>query len=290
MENAKRLMRSQCSLRPHSSNDSSRALPYYTPTMSRPLITLLICVIAIVGAWSLRARVSGKEGDHPEDRVQQARLLREEKLRKLCSDNKLSYPPRRLFLRAMKWEQILEVWAGDDENKPLQLLVTYPLTAFSGKLGPKRREGDYQIPEGVYRIDRFNPRSSFHLSLGLNYPNESDRQLSDPKKPGSDIFIHGRAASVGCLAIGDEAIEELYVLARDVPGSANGKITVHIFPARMNDPEWKPAETREAKANPEILTFWESLLSIYNRFEETRKVPEVEVEKGGVYRLRDTAQ
>ena len=259
--------------------------------MSRVLITLFICVIALAGVWSLRTRAHSAVEGQPEDRVQKARVLREEKLRKLCSDNKLPYPPRELFLRAMKREQVLEVWAGGEEKKPLLLLTTYPLTAYSGVLGPKRREGDRQIPEGVYHIDRFNPRSSFHLSLGVNYQNSSDKKFADPKKPGGDIFIHGRAASVGCLAIGDEAIEELYVLAKDVSNLAAGKkIPVHIFPAKMNDPEWKPAETEEAKANPNLTTFWENLLPIYTRFEETRSVPDVEVKEDGRYQLKDRPQ
>lgn len=251
--------------------------------MSRSLIVLLLCLVAALGVWTLRSRLfpSFDEAAPAEDRVANARSLREKKLRALCTDHNLAYPPAELFFRAMKQERLLEVWAGENE-RPLQLLATYPLTAFSGKLGPKRREGDLQIPEGVYHIDRFNPRSSYHLSMGLNYPNTSDRRFADSEKPGSDIFIHGRASSVGCLAIGDEAIEEVYVLASDVSNGTRRKIPVHIFPARMDDLTWAPGDV----SNLELLAFWENLRPIYTRFEHTRRVPEITVDDEGHYRLR----
>jgi murein L,D-transpeptidase YafK len=254
--------------------------------MSRFLIILVLCAAALLSIWDFQSPAAAEGKSEPEDRVAQARELREEKLRKRCSDKNLTYPPRELFLRALKREQTLEVWAGNEGGKTLQLLVTYPLTAFSGVLGPKRREGDRQIPEGVYHIDRFNPRSAFHMSIGLNNPNSAERRFADHKKPGGDIFIHGRAASVGCLAIGDEAIEELYVLATDVSEIAQHPIPVHIFPARMNEPEWKPSETTEAEENPALTAFWENLRPIYARFEETRIPPEVKVEADGRYQLK----
>lgn len=256
-------------------------------SMSRTLVVLLLCLVAALGVWTLRSRLFPPlQETHPtEDRVAGARSLREKKLRALCADRKLNYPPAELFLRAMKRERVLEVWAGDS-GEDLQLLATYPLTAFSGQLGPKRREGDRQIPEGVYYIDRFNPRSSYHLSLGLNYPNTSDRRFADPEKPGSDIFIHGKSVSIGCLAIGDEAIEEVYILASDVSNGTRGKIPVHIFPARMDDSTSTLDGSDEAGSNPELLAFWENLRPVYFRFEQTRRVPMVTIDDAGRYRLR----
>ena len=94
---------------------------------------------------------------------------------------------------------------------------------YFGQLGPKRHTGDYQVPEGFYEIYRFNPRNNFHLSLGLNYPNTADRALGEPA-PGSDIFIHGGAVTMGYLPIIDAGIEEVYLLtvmarAAGYPGS-----------------------------------------------------------------------
>ncbi|HEX8659006.1 MAG TPA: L,D-transpeptidase family protein, partial [Hymenobacter sp.] len=118
--------------------------------------------------------------------------------------------PQRLeiFLRVIKTRQELEVWARNQGDNCFELLRSYPLAATSGRLGPKRRANDYQVPEGFYEIDRFNPQSHYHLSLGLNYPNADDRALGEPN-PGGDIFIHGGEVTVGCLPITDIGIEEV---------------------------------------------------------------------------------
>lgn len=131
-------------------------------------------------------------------------------------DAGVAYPPNRLVLVGLKAERELEVWA--DSGESFRRIHTYPLLAASGGAGPKLREGDHQVPEGVYRIESLNPNSSFHLSLRLNYPNDFDRaRAADDGRTnlGGDIFIHGKAASVGCLAIGDEAVEELFVIVAE---------------------------------------------------------------------------
>lgn len=127
------------------------------------------------------------------------------------------YPPQRISLIAIKDSGLLELWAHH-KNKT-QLIKTYPIKAASGVLGPKLREGDFQVPEGIYNINAFNPNSAYHLSMKLNYPNAFDQkyaQLEGRTEPGSDIFIHGKAVSVGCLAMGDEVIEELFTLVHQV--------------------------------------------------------------------------
>jgi hypothetical protein len=129
----------------------------------------------------------------------------------------LSYPPDDLTLVGLKDERILEAWTqGPDGWK---LVSRYPVLAASGGPGPKLREGDLQVPEGVYRLTAFNPNSSYHLSLRVDYPNADDRAIAKAEgrtNLGGDIFIHGRAVSIGCLALGDAGIEELYVLVADV--------------------------------------------------------------------------
>lgn len=129
----------------------------------------------------------------------------------------VDYPPAKVVLVGLKQEKHLELWAAD-EGAALRLLRTYPVLAASGGAGPKLRRGDRQVPEGLYRIESLNPNSRFHLALRLNYPNDFDRRRgAEDNRPdlGSDIMIHGKAASVGCLAVGDEAAEELFVLAAD---------------------------------------------------------------------------
>ncbi len=141
-----------------------------------------------------------------------ARATWSERLR----DHGMAYPPNDLTLIAIKADRVLEVWTRDGERNIR--LASYPVLAASGQLGPKLREGDLQVPEGLYRIEGLNPNSAFHLSMKVNYPNEFDRARAEEDertRPGSDIFIHGRRASIGCLAMGDPAIEELFVLVAD---------------------------------------------------------------------------
>lgn len=175
----------------------------------------------------------------------------------------------KLFIRAFKKEKELEVWAT--QAGTYQLLTTYDFCTSSGKLGPKRKEGDLQIPEGVYHINHFNPFSTFHLSLGINYPNASDRILSDKKHPGSAIYIHGDCVSIGCIPITDDKIKELYVLAVDSKDGGQSNIPVHIFPARFES------------IDEEMTPFWENLKTVYDDFEKTKKLRSISVDKAGAY-------
>jgi hypothetical protein len=129
----------------------------------------------------------------------------------------LAYPPARLTLVALKAERSLEVWAPDGSGR-LRLVRTYPVLAASGGPGPKLREGDRQVPEGVYAVETLNPNSKYHLSIKLDYPNAFDRAMARREgraNLGGDIFVHGGAASIGCLALGDAAIEELFLLVAE---------------------------------------------------------------------------
>lgn len=163
------------------------------------------------------------------------------------------YPPPRLTLIGLKSEKRLEVWAPDASGQP-RLLKTYPILAASGSSGPKLREGDGQVPEGLYAIASLNPNSRFHLSLRIDYPNSDDRrraQSDGRAQLGGDIMIHGSNVSIGCLAMGDPAAEELFVLAA-LTGPAN--IQVILSPvdfrkeASVKIPAGQPAWVAERHA------------------------------------------
>ena len=124
-----------------------------------------------------------------------------------------SWPPQEVALLAFKDVRRLELWARS--GGVWRHIRDYRIKGMSGRVGPKLREGDLQVPEGFYRIEKLNPNSAYHLSLKLDYPNSFDREravLDGRNNLGGDIYIHGRAVSQGCLAIGDNAIEELFVL------------------------------------------------------------------------------
>jgi hypothetical protein len=159
---------------------------------------------------------------------------------------KVTYPPREVALIAYKQEKKLELWARDKGE--FRLIRDYFIMAASGDAGPKLRQGDRQVPEGIYRITKLNPNSHFHLSMEINYPNAFDlihAELDGRTDLGSDIFIHGKDASIGCLAMGDAAIRELFVLTAQV-GVANVKVVIaphdpKAYPLAANSeelPEW----------------------------------------------------
>ena len=211
-------------------------------------------------------------------RVAQSRIEKGPWFDNLLQSNGLDTLSMQLFLRAFKKEERLEVWAAANDTSRFQLLITYPFCKSSGQLGPKRKEGDRQIPEGFYHIDRMNPRSKFFLSMGLNYPNESDKILSDPRRPGSDIFIHGACATVGCIPITDEKIKELYLLVLPI-WNRRVRIPVHIFPTQLN----QGALQKLRSENPTHLDFWMNLQPGYLHFEKHRKLNTVSIGLNGAY-------
>lgn len=184
----------------------------------------------------------------------------------------------RVFIRAFKQERELELWVCDSSDGAFKLLATYPIAGMSGTPGPKRKEGDRQVPEGFYVIDRFNPNSRFHLSLGIDYPNRSDRIRGDKTKPGGDIFIHGSNVSIGCLAMTDAKIEEIYAVAKHARDRGQSKIQVHLFPARFDTNAFADL----VKRMPEHAEFWEELKVGYERFRTSGipSLPKVNEDKG----------
>jgi murein L,D-transpeptidase YafK len=215
------------------------------------------------------------------DRVAAARLQHGASIRQKYHNAAVAYPGE-IFLRWLKREAVVELWARESGHR-FRLVFRYPILAVSGAPGPKRREGDRQVPEGFYEIDRFNPKSLFHLSLGLNYPNAADLILSDRAHPGSDIFIHGSDVSIGCAPLGDEAIEEVYLAALDAHEHGQSRIEVHVFPDRMSGPEWEQYATSEITRQPMLKEFWAQLQPGFAYFEQHRTLPKVTVEKDGRY-------
>jgi murein L,D-transpeptidase YafK len=257
-----------------------------------PIITLTnlnnikTCVLRLMRVQFLFLIISGILGttchhkpmaDNSMDRVEQAKTQSDAYWNKIFQSKQLSFPPKKIYLRAFKAERQLEVWAGD--SKSFLLIKTYPFTAFSGSLGPKQREGDGQIPEGFYEIDHFNPKSNFYLSMRVNYPNEADRiRNRDEKQIGGDIYIHGSSVSIGCIPLGDDNIRELYWLCWKFRQEEPKNIPVHIFPFRMT-----PKKIKEhAGAHS---AFWKQLEPMYTSFESYHLPKEVSVDANGKYLL-----
>ena len=193
-------------------------------------------------------------------------LQMEPELKKMFATANISYPPHDIALLAFKKERHVQLWARDTDSS-WKYIHTYPLTAFSGRLGPKLKEHDLQIPEGVYRLTSFNPFSSMHLSMMINYPNHFDRLQASKdgrQRLGGDIFLHGKDKSVGCLAIGDKAIDQLFLLVRRV-----GLSHVQIIIAPNDLRKEKPATTSFAQPRwlPDL---YKEITVALNRFPVTQ--------------------
>lgn len=216
-------------------------------------------------------------------RISSALKRKEDTLRKQFEAKQFAWPVKNIYLRSFKYDSELEVWVRYNAKEPYKLFKTYKVCALAGTLGPKRMQGDYQVPEGFYYINEFNPKSAYHLSLGLNYPNSSDRILGDSIQPGGDIYIHGKCVTTGCIPIMDAQIEELYILAAHAKNQGQDFIPVHIFPIRYSNPKSAAYLTRFLREFPEYKKLSDNLERAYRYFEKTRKLPLIMIDGKGEY-------
>jgi len=229
------------------------------------------------------AFTSCKEEEKGIDRVERSKKLKSRKITQQFTKAGIDETNYEMFVQVFKLEQNVQVWArergSNDEFKPVS---RYAFCVISGELGPKRKEGDLQIPEGLYHINRFNPKSNYYLSLGLNYPNASDLILSDKEQPGSDIFIHGGCVTIGCISIGDSWAGEIYIIAENAKKLGQSKVPVYIFPYDMNEKK----HTEFVGKHPHHKKFWDNLKTAYDHIQSTKKPIEFSVEKDGSYTVK----
>lgn len=253
------------------------------------MIKRLFFLLAIVGfalspqAQTAASSISFLDFQRTLPRPGDALKRKEDTLQKQFRAKGFEWPANYMYIRSFKYDSQLEVWVKNEAKEPYKLFKTYKVCALAGSLGPKRMEGDYQVPEGFYYINEFNPRSMYHLSLGLNYPNASDRILSDSIKPGGDIYIHGSCVTVGCIPVKDDQIEELYILAAGAKNNGQDFIPVHIYPIRYSNKKSVDYLAQLAKTNNSLKTFSDRLESVYDHFELTRQLPVIMVNSNGDY-------
>lgn len=212
---------------------------------------------------------------------------KEDTLKKQFAAKKLNWPAKYIYIRSFKYDSNLEVWVKNEMSEPFKLFKTYKVCALAGTLGPKRLEGDYQVPEGFYYINEFNPKSTYYLSLGINYPNVSDQILSDSLRPGSAIYIHGSCVTVGCIPITDQQIDELYILAAHAKDQGQDYIPVHIFPVRFNVQKSVNYLNNLAKDDPALKRFAQRMEDAFEYFEKHKQLPVVMINDKGDYIIND---
>lgn len=207
-----------------------------------------------IGAWYREHQITQKQ------EADLKTILEEKKL-------KLGSP---VFIRAFKEERELELFVKNESTDKFELLRTYPIAAASGELGPKLEEGDNQVPEGFYFSSQssMKPDSDFHLAFNIGYPNAYDRAHG---RTGSFIMVHGSNVSIGCLAMTDEKIEEIYPLCQAALDHGQPFFRIHVFPFRMTE------ERMQKAANDPWFDFWKNLKTGYDLFEKNRVPPEVGV-------------
>lgn len=174
-----------------------------------------------------------------------------------------------IMIRIFKEEEVMEVWKANSQDR-YQLVATYPICAWSGMLGPKKKEGDRQAPEGFYNVTpgQMNPNSSYYLSFDMGYPNRFDRAYG---RTGRNLMVHGACSSAGCYSMSDAAVLQIYAFARDAFRGGQKSFQIQAFPFRMT------AENMAKHRSSEHYEFWKNIKTGYDYFEITHRPPEVDV-------------
>lgn len=248
----------------------------------------ILTIITLMGiAYSVNGQNSFVDYQKSFAKIADVFRRKEDTLRKQFESKKLEWPAKYIYIRSFKYDSQLEVWAKNSAKEPFKLFKTYKVCAMAGSLGPKRMQGDYQVPEGFYYINEFKPNSMYHLSLGLNYPNASDRLLSDSLSPGGDIYIHGSCVTEGCIPINNDQIEELYIITSYARAMGQEYIPVHIFPVKFDNARSMGYLDRFLQMYKSYKPLATTLQSAYDYFEKHRQVPIVMVNERGDYAMQD---
>lgn len=244
---------------------------------------LVILAMLVLGVGTLSAQQSFLDNQKMFPKVGEAYREKEELLKKEFEKKGLTYPAKYIFVRSFKLDSEMEIWVKNSAADTFRLFKSYRVCTLSGKMGPKRREGDRQVPEGFYYINDFNPNSNYHLSLGINYPNFSDRILSDQKKPGGEIYIHGDCITVGCIPLTNEFIDEVYILAVNAKNAGQDFIPVHVFPVKFGNNRSLEYLGNFSLTDNSSKQFWTELKIAYDYFEKHHRLPVVMVDDRGKY-------
>lgn len=242
------------------------------PRSSVPSVLLLLALCC-----------AGPGGRAESPALQEALASRGETVRALFAAQGLDYPPRGVFLRVFKRDRELELW-GQRADGTYALVKTYAICASSGGPGPKRAEGDGQVPEGFYSVAAFNPWSHFHLALGIDYPNRSDRIRSTARRLGGEIMIHGNCVTVGCVPLTDPLIDEVFLAAWEAHARGQRRIEAHFFPGRLDAAGWDRL-LGSGDWDASRVAFWRELREGYEAFERTRRPPIIRIDPDGSYRV-----
>lgn len=244
----------------------------------------MILILPIICCTGIFAQQDFLSQQKKYARVRTALAEKEQCLTENLRKNGLAADNLHILMAAYKAEKKLELYAKSKDEPVYKLIAEYDICASSGTLGPKRKQGDIQVPEGFYAIDRFNPASNFYLSLGIDYPNRSDGKRSKAASLGGDIFIHGSCVTIGCLPMTDDKIKEIYLYAVFARNNGQNDIPVYIFPFRMTDANFQTYKNRYIR-NQKLIDFWTNMKTGCDKFISEKRALNVSIDASGDYRF-----
>lgn len=215
-------------------------------------------------------------------KVRTAYTEKEIYLTQKLKEKKLSLQNLNILMVAYKEEGEFEIYVKSKTDESYQKFLTYAICSKSGELGAKNQRGDYQVPEGFYYINHFNPMSNYFLSLGISYPNQADKKRNPTratKDLGGAIYLHGACATIGCIPITDEYIKEVYVLAVQARANGQTQIPIYIFPFRFT----KENKDKFYPKNQNLVGFWDNLKIGYDKFEKNNQNLSFQIDNKGNY-------
>ena len=246
---------------------------------------IFVTIALLSFSFAVFSQESFKTDQQRYKRVRTAYTEKYAAIESLLKENNIDLSDFSIYLRSFKKEEELELWAKSGDDTTYRLLKTYEICSSSGEIGPKRQEGDLQVPEGFYKIEIFNPYSNFYLSMGLNYPNRSDRILGVKGSLGGDIYIHGSCVTIGCIPITDEQIKELYVICVEAKRVGQNNIPVTIFPARLTKTNYEQL-VKDYANEEDNLGLWSDLKQAYDLFNRNRQLPSISFLSNGRHSVR----
>lgn len=241
--------------------------------------TLLLITVFSYSALAQTKTSAFKAAQLKNQRVKDAYDTKWDLLKGELTEKKFNYDDFEIYMRTFKYEKVVEIWLKGKSEARYRLFKTYDICSSSGDLGPKRKEGDGQVPEGFYKIDLFNPKSDYYLSMRINYPNSSDILLKEGVNAGGAIMMHGECVTIGCLPMTNDKIKELYVLCLEAK-NRNSTIYIDIYPTRFTEENIKMLEDDYPKTK---IAFWRTLKPAYDYFETNHWLPKVSVDGKGKY-------
>lgn len=235
----------------------------------------------LIGAFALPAQQAGsfKQAQLTNAKVKEAYNSKWDGLVADMKSKNIDPANFDVFVRAFKQEAELEIWLKNKSSDAYIFFKKIPICATSGVLGPKRKEGDLQVPEGIYEISVFNPNSDYFLAVKVNYPNASDKILAKGPRPGGDIMIHGFCCTIGCIPLQNEPVKDLYILCVEAR-NRKSPIRVEIYPCQLNSK--KLASLKETYSEEKI-NFWNNLEPAYSYFEKNKQPVKYSIDKKGNY-------